>query len=279
MLLLDTRPVLGIVLDGLGFGEDGTFWGGEFLQAGYTGFRRLACFQPVHMPGGSHAMREPWRNTLAHLLCAFGWEEVQQRHADLDIVRFLETKPLAGFQTMIGKGLNSPLASSCGRLFDAVAAAIGVCRERVSHEGQAAIELESLATAEFHHQAPHAYPFDRVAGEMMTLGWRRLWEALLGDIRQGVEPAVMAARFHQGVVQGVAHSASTLCDENGLDTVALGGGVFQNRLLLEGVSAALGESGLQVLSPEKVPASDGGLALGQAAIAAAQRVSPRAGAG
>lgn len=278
-LPLDTRPVLGIVLDGLGFGEDGTFWGGEFLLAGYTGFRRLARFQPVHMLGGSQAMREPWRNTLAHLLCAFSWEEVQQRHAGLDIVRFLETKPLTGFQTMIGKGLNSPLASSCGRLFDAVAAAIGVCRERVSHEGQAAIELESLATAEFHRQAPHAYPFDREDGETGTLGWRSLWEALLGDIRQGVGPAVIAARFHQGVVQAVVESARMLCDENGLDTAVLGGGVFQNRLLLEGVSAALRESGLRVLSPEKVPANDGGLALGQAAIAAAQGVSPRAGAG
>jgi hydrogenase maturation protein HypF len=274
---LDTRPVLGIVLDGLGFGEDGTFWGGEFLLAGYTGFRRLARFQPVHMLGGSQAMREPWRNTLAHLLCAFGWEDVQQRHADLDIVRFLETKPLAGFQTMIGKGLNSPLASSCGRLFDAVAAAIGVCREHLSHEGQAAIELESMATAEFRRQAQHAYPFDREEGETGTLGWRSLWDALLGDIRQGVEPAVIAARFHQGIVQAVVESARMLCDENGLDTAALGGGVFQNRLLLEGVSAALGKSGVRVLLPERVPANDGGLALGQAAIAAAQGISPRAG--
>ena len=271
-MALDARPVLGVVLDGLGFGEDGTFWGGEFLLAGYAGFRRLARFRPVHLLGGAQAMREPWRNTLAHLWCHFGREQVHERYADLDIVRFLETRPLEGLQTMAGKGLNSPLASSCGRLFDAAAAAIGVCRERASHEGQAAIELESLATAEFHRQAAHGYPFDLQAGEIRTLGWRRLWEALLEDIRQGVEPSVIAARFHQGLVQAVAQSARVLCDENGLDTAVLGGGVFQNRLLLEGVDSALRESGVRVLSPEKVPANDGGLALGQAAIAAARLI-------
>ena len=167
---VDTRPVLGVVLDGLGYGEDGTFWGGEFLQADYAGFRRLARFRPVPMLGGSQAMREPWRNTLAHLMSSFGWDEVRDRYPDLDIIRFLETQPLAGFRTMAEKGLNSPLASSCGRLFDAVAAAIGVCRERASHEGQAAIELESLATAEFHRQAPHAYPYGVEAGLANSLG-------------------------------------------------------------------------------------------------------------
>jgi hydrogenase maturation protein HypF len=271
-LPLDTRPVLGIVLDGLGFGGDDTFWGGEFLLADYAGFRRLARFQPVHMLGGSQAMREPWRNTLAHLLLNFGWEPIRERYPDLDIVRFLETRPLEGFQTMAEKGLNSPLASSCGRLFDAVAAAIGLCRERVSHEGQAAIELESLATGEFHCQASHGYPFDLEEGEIRTLGWRRFWEALLEDLHQGVAAAVIAARFHQGLVQAVTESARVLCDERGLDTAVLGGGVFQNRLLLEGVSSSLRQSDIRVLSPEKVPANDGGLALGQVAVAAARLI-------
>jgi hydrogenase maturation protein HypF len=173
---------------------------------------------------------------------------------------------------MADKGLNSPLASSCGRLFDAVAAAIGVCRERISHEGQAAIELESLASAEFHRQAEHGYPFDLVEGETRILEWRRLWEALLEDIGRGVAAATIAARFHQGLVQAVAESARMLCHDKQLDTVALGGGVFQNRLLLEGVSGLLRESGLQVLSPEEVPANDGGLALGQVATAAARLI-------
>jgi len=271
---LDTRPVLGVVLDGLGFGEDGTFWGGEFLMADYAGFRRLACFRPIPMPGGVQAMREPWRNTWAHLNTAFGWEPVRDRYADLDIVRFLETKPLKGLQTMAGKGLNSPMASSCGRLFDAVAAAIGVCRDCVSHEGQAAIELEALAAPEFHGEARNGYPYELREGEVRTLEWRRLWEALLDDLRRGVTPATVAARFHQGLVRAVAETAVALCHETSLDTVVLGGGVFQNRLLLEGVIGTLRRAGIHVLSPEKVPANDGGLALGQAAIAAARLIRP-----
>jgi len=271
---LDTDPVLGVVLDGLGFGEDGTFWGGEFLRADYSGFRRLARFRPIPMPGGAQAMREPWRNTWAHLNTAFGWEQVRDRYPDLDIVRSLETKPLKGLQTMAGKGLNSPMASSCGRLFDAVAAALGVCRERVSHEGQAAMELESLAAPEFHREAGNGYSHELREGEIGTLEWRRLWDGLLEDLHRGVAPATIAARFHQGLALAVAETAVALCQESGLDTVVLGGGVFQNRLLLEGVVGALRRADVRVLSPEKVPANDGGLALGQAAIAAARVIRP-----
>lgn len=271
-LPFDTGKVLGVALDGLGFGEDGTFWGGEFLLADYRGFERLAHFQPVPMLGGAQAMREPWRNTFAQLRNTLGWERVSSDYPELDIVRFLNDKPLATFQTMAEKGLNSPMTSSCGRLFDAVAAAIGVCRDGVSHEAQAAIELESLATAEFYKQADHGYPYEFGDEGIRTLGWRRLWEALLEDIRQGTEAATIAARFHQGLVQAVAESARELCRQNSLDTVVLGGGVFQNRLLLEGISERLRAAGINVLSPVKVPANDGGLTLGQAAIGAARMI-------
>ncbi len=267
----DLPPVLGIVLDGLGFGEDGTFWGGEFLRADYAGFTRLARFNPVPMVGGAQAMREPWRNTWAHLHCAFGWEAARARYASLDIVRFLETRPLDGLRIMVEKGINSPPASSCGRLFDAVAAALGVCRERVSHEGQAAIELESLASREFERESGRGYPFESSGGGIDTLQWRPLWVALLQDIQDGVAPATIAARFHQGLVDAVVETACRLCSDNGLDTAVLGGGVFQNRLLLEGVSGRLRKSGLRVLSPLKLPANDGGLSLGQVAVAAARR--------
>ncbi len=265
----DAGKVLGVALDGLGLGEDGTLWGGEFLLADYCGFERLAYFQPVPLPGGAQAIREPWRNTFAQLHGMLGWERVATDYSDLDIIRYLNAKPLAILQAMAGRGLNSPMTSSCGRLFDAVAAALGVCRERVSHEGQAAIELESLASAEFRKQARQGYPHDFSAGEIRILGWHRLWEALLEDIRQGTASATIAARFHQGLVRAVAESARELCLQHGLDTVVLGGGVFQNRLLLEGVSESLRAAGFTVLSPVKVPANDGGLALGQAAIAAA----------
>ena len=273
-LPFDTGKVLGVALDGLGLGEDGTLWGGEFLLADYRGFERLAHFQPVPMLGGAQAMREPWRNTFAQLRGTLGWAQVNSDYSDLAIVRFLNDKPLATLQTMAKKGLNSPMTSSCGRLFDAVAAAIGVCREGVSHEGQAAIELESLAAAEFHKEAQRGYPYDFREEGIRILGWCRLWESLLEDIRRGIEPATIAARFHQGLAQAVAESARQLCCQNSLDTVVLGGGVFQNRLLLEGVSETLRRAGLSVLAPVTVPANDGGLALGQAAIAAARQSWP-----
>jgi len=275
---LDTRPVLGVALDGLGFGADGSFWGGEFLLADYVGFRRLARFQPVAMPGGTRAMHEPWRNTWAHLARACGWEQVRERYPNLDIVRFLENRPLDVLRAMTDKGLNSPPASSCGRLFDAVAAALGVCRERAAHEGQAAIELEALAAPEFRAQAAMAYPCEVREEGILTLCWRGLWEALLRDLQRGLAPAVIAARFHQGLARAVADTAGELCARHGLDTVALGGGVFQNRLLLEGVAESLRDAGLEVLAPVLLPANDGGLSLGQAAVAAARVICSFSGA-
>lgn len=135
-LPLNTKTVLGVAMDGLGFGEDGTIWGGEFLLADYTDFKRVAALQAVPMPGGVQAIREPWRNTFAHLLQHMDWQDINNQYADLDIISFLEDKPIKNLKTIIDKKLNSPLASSCGRLFDAVAAAIGVCRDQVSHEGR-----------------------------------------------------------------------------------------------------------------------------------------------
>jgi hydrogenase maturation protein HypF len=268
----DARPVLGIALDGLGFGADGGFWGGEFLRADYLGFRRLARFQPVVMPGGTRAMREPWRNTWAHLVCAIGWERVRDRYAALDIVRFLESRPLQILSRMAEAHLNSPPASSCGRLFDAVAAALGVCRESAAHEGQAAIELEALAAPEFRAQQQSAYPHEVREEGMRTLSWSPLWEALLEDLRRAIAPALIAARFHQGLARAVAATAEDLCRLHALDTVVLGGGVFQNRLLLEGIAERLRAAGVEVLAPVSLPANDGGLSLGQAAVAAARLI-------
>jgi hydrogenase maturation protein HypF len=150
--------VLGIALDGLGYGDGGNLWGGEFLIADYLGFTRVGRFKPVAMPGGAQAAREPWRNTFAHVDNAFGWERCLGDYSDLELVRFLETRPLTALRAMIRNNVNSPPASSCGRLFDAVAAALGICRERVSYEGQAAIELEACVDERaLEHDA--GYPF------------------------------------------------------------------------------------------------------------------------
>jgi hydrogenase maturation protein HypF len=266
----DTGPVLGIALDGLGYGEDGTIWGAEFLRADYREFQRLAHFRPVAMLGGSQAIREPWRNSFAYLASLFGWNRFVDAYPGLELSRFLRAKPVAALLAMLEKGINSPRASSAGRLFDAVAAAIGICRATASHEGQAAMELEALAEASWELEAG-AYPHEIVeAGAIPMLQWRPLWVALLDDLCADTAPSVMAVRFHRGLISGVSEMAERLCRRDGLDTVVLGGGVFQNRLLLEGVCRRLRSRELEVLSPELVPANDGGLALGQAVVAAAR---------
>ncbi len=262
----ESGKVLGVALDGLGFGDDGSLWGGEFLLADYRGFQRLTHFQPVPMLGGVQAIHEPWRNTFAHLLDSLGWERVVEDYPQLEIVDFLNERPLVNLQTMARKGLNSPPASSAGRLFDAVAAALGVCRECAGFEGQAAIELEALAAAHFEHQANFAYGVE-LRGD--CLNWTPLWSALLKDLADGVAPGIIAARFHQAVANAVATTANGLCRQHDVDTVVLSGGVFQNRLLLARSSFLLREQGLSVLSPIATPANDGGLSLGQAVIALA----------
>lgn len=266
---LDAPPVLGIALDGLGYGADGTLWGGEFLEAGYRGFVRLACFRPVAMPGGDRAAREPWRNAFAQLN-VLGWERMLSEFGDVDVLRYLAGRRVDVLQAMIARGLNSPPASSCGRLFDAVAAVLGICRERASYEGQAAIELESLAMSASGDAA--AYPFRIAPTEhgVSHLCWDTMWPALLADVRRGTDRAAIAARFHRTVIDAVAGAALALCRQRKLDTVVLGGGAFQNRLLLSGVVDALPRAGLTVLAPERIPPNDGGLSLGQATVAAAR---------
>ncbi len=268
---LNAGPVLGIALDGLGYGEDGTLWGGEFLLADYRGFQRLGYLAPTPMPGGIKAILEPWRNTWAQLAVHLGWEQVLRRWPGLPLVDWLQARPLAILATMLAKGINSPSASSCGRLFDAVAGALGVSREAVTYEGQAAIELEALAA-----QAtgkPGAYPFGIAAGtSAQLLDPATLWEALLEDLAAQVPTEVIAARFHRGLAEAAVRLAVELASEHGLDRVALSGGVFQNRTLFEAIAGGLRRDGLAVLSHRLVPANDGGLSLGQAVVAAARRV-------
>ena len=270
---LGDPAVLGVALDGLGFGGDGTLWGGEFMECRYGDYRRLARFRPVALPGGAMAMREPWRNTFAHLEAAFGWETVASAHGDIELVRFLEGRPLDTVRTMIVRGINSPLASSAGRLFDAVAGALGISRARVLHEGQAAIELENLASRGMRPRIG-GYTIDSERGDtLFELRWESLWREILADLDGGVDRALMAARFHNGLADSVAGLAAGLCSANGLETVVLSVGVFQNRVLLEGVFKALDRRGLRVLAPIATPANDGGISLGQAAVAAARALA------
>ena len=265
---MDSDPVLGIVLDGLGLGDDGTFWGGELLVADFDDYERVGRFLPVAMPGGTKAMQEPWRNAWAHLDAAFGWEMVAKRFADLPAVRKLGRKPVTLLEQMLRRGVNSPPGSSAGRLFDAVAALLDICPDGISHEAQAAMELECLAGRASTDGKCRPYPLDVDPTGLLTISWRSLWAALLEDLINGVARETIAARFHSGLAFGLAAIARDLADARGIDTVVLSGGVFQNRLLLDMMSAQLAGAGLRVLSPAELPANDGGISLGQAVVAA-----------
>ncbi len=275
-LPLRSPAVLGVMLDGLGMGDDGTFWGGEFLLADYTGYRRLAAFRPVAMVGGIQAIREPWRNTYAHLVAALGTGRWRRDFAEAEPVRFLEGKPLAMLDAMLEKDINCPRASSCGRLFDAVAAAVGICRDEITYEGQAAMELEAClddAVSAVADGEP-AYRFSLTpAHDFHWLSCERLWPALLEDSRMQTPRRLMVARFHRGLAQAIVSTVSVLrqrCGERPVNKVVLSGGVFQNRVLFELVVRGLKETAFEVLTHRQVPANDGGLSLGQAAIGAAR---------
>lgn len=265
---LDAPPALGIVLDGLGFGDDDALWGGEFLLADYLSYERLARLKPVAMPGGAQAMREPWRNLYAHLKAAGAFDAGNLSHAD-DWTAF-DGKPLATIDRMIAQSVNSPLASSCGRLFDAVAAALGVCADRQAYEGEAAARLEALACA-----APKErrfYEFGMSQSALIEIEPALLWRATLDDLRQGVADSVIARRFHLGLAKSIVDVAARLSATRRFEAVALSGGCFQNGLLFESVHDGLCAAGFEVLTHADAPANDGGLSLGQAAIGAARLI-------
>jgi hydrogenase maturation protein HypF len=270
---LDAPPVLGIALDGLGFGDDGTIWGGEFLLSDYRGYRRVGAFKPVAMVGGVQAIREPWRNTYAHLVAGLGWEKFVEKFSTLELYSYLITKPLATIDRMLEIGLNVPLASSCGRLFDAVAAAVRLCADHAIFEGQGAMELEALVEPST-NEPPYTFTItEQNNNGMLYLDSLPMWESLLEDLGRQTPVARIAGRFHYGLARAirdmVARIRTTIAVGSSLNTIAFSGGCFQNKILLEELMRLLKADGLSCLRHAKVPTNDGGLALGQAAIAAA----------
>jgi hydrogenase maturation protein HypF len=261
-----TGTVLGIAFDGLGYGTDGTMWGGEFLVADFGGFERTAHLQPVALPGGTAAIREPWRMALVWAARAAGTEAAERLGETLD-PRWRQVLALALADE---DHRRSVLTTSVGRLFDAVAALVGL-RSKVTYEGQAAIELEMLARAVPRPSAAR-YPADIVekAGTdgLDTLDPSPLIATILQEVERGTEPSVIAAGFHEGLGHATAELGARMARKHHLDTVALSGGVFQNVRFSDIVEDALIAEGLTVLVHEKVPPNDGGISLGQAAIAA-----------
>lgn len=260
-----TEPVIGVTFDGTGYGTDGAVWGGEFLTGDYHHFRRAARLRYVGLPGGDRAVREPWRMAVAHLM-----------DANTTLPALAARIPPAGLRTihkMLEHHLNTPATSSAGRLFDAVASLAGV-RDRVSYEGQAAAELEGLATT----AAPEdGYPFELEspgeAGAPLILDTRPLIRAVAEDARRGVGADRIARRFHTALVNAIAFVCGRVRTESGLDVVVLSGGAFLNALLTSEVTARLTQEGFRVHRHRLVPPNDGGLSLGQLAVAAARRKS------
>lgn len=259
-------PVIGVAFDGLGYGTDGTLWGGEFLIADLGGFRRTAHFTPVPLPGGAAAVREPWRMAAAYL-DACGDE--RDGRGDGLAVRRRNSDRWEQVLAVARTGVHAPLTSSVGRLFDAVAALLGL-RDTVSYEGQAAVELEQCAD----RAVTEAY-VARVLDDGRIHG-ADLVREVVADLRAGRAREVVAARFHNGVARVVLDVCRSLRETTGLALVALSGGVFQNALLLDRTATALRRHGFRVLTHRRVPPNDGGISLGQAAVAAALDAGARA---
>ncbi|BBA68850.1 carbamoyltransferase HypF [Geobacter sulfurreducens] len=261
--------VIGVIFDGTGLGTDGTIWGGEFLVGGYDGYRRAAHVRRVPLPGGDAAVREPYRMALAYLHDAFGADLFEQPVSWLAQVG-AEERSL--FLRMLERRINSPLTSSCGRLFDAVAAMVGL-RRRVSYEGQAAIELEGQAEES---ATGRAYPFAVLCRQgAVEVDYRLMVRALMEDLATQVPLPEMARAFHNTVAASVVDVCRKVRSETGLDRVVLSGGVFQNRLLCEESCRLLEAEEFRVFTHRLVPPNDGGVALGQAVIAGVAHRVPR----
>ncbi|WP_182877603.1 carbamoyltransferase HypF [Microbispora sp. H10670] len=258
-------PVIGVAFDGLGYGLDGTLWGGEFLVADLAGFERAGHLATVPMPGGAAAIRQPWRMAAAYLDLAYEGAVP----GDLGVVR-RNAGRWAVVTAMARQGVNAPRTSSAGRLFDAVAALVGT-RDEITYEGQAAVELEQIADP----RVDDAYACRLTVGEgpfkaPFRMPGVDLVRAAADDLRSGVAREVVAARFHNTLARVVAEGCDHLRETTGLSAVALSGGVFQNLLLLDRAVTLLEERRFTVLTHHRVPPNDGGVSLGQAAVAAAR---------
>jgi hydrogenase maturation protein HypF len=257
-------PAIAVVFDGLGYGTDGTLWGGEFLEADLVGFKRIGHFETMPMPGGAAAIRQPWRLAAAYLDIAYEGDPP----LDLPVVR----RHSRDFHTVVRlarSGVCSPQTSSAGRLFDAVASILGV-RDTVRYEAQAAIELEQRADPaerdEYRARVSPGPPFLVCGADLVR--------AVADDARAGVDIAVVAARFHNGLARVVVDVVSRIREHTGLRTVALSGGVFQNSLFLERTVEKLEERAFRTLTHVRTPPNDGAISFGQAVVAAARDRGP-----
>jgi hydrogenase maturation protein HypF len=253
--------VIGLSFDGTGYGTDGAIWGGEVLVAEAKKFERVTHLAYVPMPGGTAAIKEPWRMAVSYLHDAFG---DNFRDLDLPILEQTDPQKLKIILEMILKGVNSPQTSSLGRLFDGVAAITGI-RRRVNFEGQAAMELEMLAAGDAHS----IYDFEGATGDALTILPAPIIRGVVRDVQNGLSTAEIGAKFHKTMVVLFAEVCTFVRNKSELNRVVLSGGCFQNAMLLAGLIKELESRNFKVFAHRQVPANDGGISLGQAMIAAA----------
>jgi hydrogenase maturation protein HypF len=254
-----TGKVIGLAMDGTGFGADGTAWGGELMIADLASFDRVGHFRNFSLPGADRAIKEPWRIAASLLKEAYGgrWTEIA---AGLEL--FPPGIPIAGFEQALDRRINSPLTSSLGRIFDGVAALLAG-KKSVTFEGQAAMELEGFAAADGGLELAFGIHNE---GKLL-IDTAPLVRGLVELITEGRDKSCIAAAFHQAVVAALAEAARLLRDKTGLNRAVLSGGCFQNRLLLEGCISSLEAAGFEVFSHSALPCNDGSISLGQAVIA------------
>jgi hydrogenase maturation protein HypF len=256
---------IGVAYDGLGLGDDGTLWGGEVLLASYTGYQRLGRFARAPLPGGEAAVRRPARMALGYL---FGGEVALPPAAGGPFLDRLDPRETRVVRQMIERGVNSPRASSAGRLFDAVASLLGVCDD-ASYEGEAAVMLEALAATQPRRLAALPWRITE-AGGLWVYDWAPTLAALLDGVAAGEPAATLAASFHRTVVAVTVELCERAAERTGVRQVCLSGGCLQNRILAAELPAALDAAGLIGYVNRDVPPNDGGISFGQAVIAAAR---------
>ena len=254
------EKVLGVALDGTGYGEDGKIWGGEFLISDLDGYNRYAHFSYVPMPGGDKAVQEPWRMALAFLYQSFG-EKVSQYY--LEFLKTRQPEDIKMILSMIKKGINSPLTSSAGRLFDAVSALLNLCTES-GFDAEAPMKLESVVDPRIEDE----YNFEMRQDQ---INFNPVFREIIEDMQMKDSTRMIAAKFHNTVARVVTFIAQRVRDEKGINKVVLSGGTFQSKYLSETTARWLGDLNFEVYQNKLVPANDGGIALGQLAIAAKKR--------
>ncbi len=257
-------PVIGVALDGTGMGSDGHIWGGEFLVADYHSFSRAGHLEYLPLPGGDAAIKRPYRIAIGYILSLLGESALNQELPPMKEVSKIEIEII---KRQIEKGINSPLTSSMGRLFDAVSALIGI-RGEIDYEGQAAVELEMAAYKENYADNEASYPYHMTEDKgirIVQLG--ALLSAIIEELKQGTSQGIISVKFHNTIAKMVNEMCQAIANETGIKQVALSGGVFQNRLLLGKTVNLLETNGFQVFTHKQVPCNDGGISLGQAVIA------------